>query len=173
MLARRLVERRQRLAERSALAERIIERLLDRNKARLDRFDATLNAVPARLKAMTERARDRLEGLGRRADTAVVGDLRRARQSLVAQDRVLQSLSYKNVLQRGYAVIRDDANRPVSRAAGLSHGQTIAIEFADGRIAAVAGEGVTPPESTASPRPQPQQRPAKKSDAPTGQGTLF
>jgi exodeoxyribonuclease VII large subunit len=173
MLARRLVERRQRLAERSALADRIIERLLDRNKARLDRFDATLNAVPARLKAMTERARDRLEGFGRRADTAIVGDLRRARQALLAQDRVLQSLSYTNVLARGYAVIRDADDRPLTRANAVAQGQGIDIQFADGRVKAVAGEGVEPPEPTATARPQAQPRPAKKPDTPTGQGTLF
>ncbi|KQW32004.1 exodeoxyribonuclease VII large subunit [Rhizobium sp. Root274] len=175
MLARRLVERRQRLAERTALAERIIERLLDRNKARLDRFDATLNAMPSRLKAMTERARDRIEGFGRRADTAVVGDLRRARQALIAQDRVLQSLSYKNVLQRGYAVIRDADDRPVSRAAALAHGQAIAIELADGRVAAVAGEGVAPREPlVAQPsRSAPAQKQPRKSEPPAGQGSLF
>jgi exodeoxyribonuclease VII large subunit len=175
MLARRLVERKQKLTENAVRAERVIERLIERNKARLGRFDATLTAVPARLKAMTERSKDRLESLGRRADSAVVNDLRRARQSLVSQDRVLQSLSYKNVLARGYAVIRDENDRPVSRADGLSHGQTIAIEFADGRVDAVAGEGVSPPEPSA---PQPARaaavsRPARKSEPPAGQGSLF
>ena len=58
----------------------------------------------------------------------------------MAQDRMLQSLSYKNVLARGYAVIRDENDRPVSRAEGISQGQAIAIEFADGRVAAVAGD---------------------------------
>lgn len=175
MLARRLVERKQKLTENAVRAERVIERLIERNKARLGRFDATLTAVPARLKAMTERSKDRLESLGRRADSAVMNDLRRARQSLVSQDRVLQSLSYKNVLARGYAVIRDENDRPVSRADGLSHGQAIAIEFADGRVDAVAGEGVSPPEPSA---PQPARaaavsKPARKSEPAAGQGSLF
>lgn len=175
MLARRLVERKQKLSESGVRAERVIERLIERNKARLGRFDATLTAVPARLTAMTERSKDRLESLGRRADSAVMNDLRRARQALVAQDRVLQSLSYKNVLARGYAVIRDEDDRPVSRADGLTHGQTIAIEFADGRVRAVAGEGVSPPEPSA---PQPARtasapKPPRKSEPPAGQGSLF
>lgn len=175
MLARRLVERRQQINERAVLAERIIERLIERNKARLGRFDAVLNAVPARLKAMTDRSRDRLESLGRRADGAVINDLRRARQALVAQDRVLQSLSYKNVLARGYAVIRDQDNRPVSRAAALQIGQSVAIEFADGRVAAVTGEGSEAPGPSipSPPKPAPTTKPVKKPDAPSGQGSLF
>lgn len=180
MLARRLVERRQRVLERATLAERIVERLIERHKARLGRYDATLTAVPARLKAMTERSKDRLESLGRRADGAMANDLRRARQSLVSQDRVLQSLSYKNVLARGYAVIRDENDRPVSRAEELSHGQSIAIEFSDGRVQAVAGEGVMPPEPSPSQAFGPSSaksgagpKPARKAEPPAGQGSLF
>jgi exodeoxyribonuclease VII large subunit len=124
---------------------------------------------------MTERSRDRLESLGRRADSAIINDLRRARQALMAQDRMLQSLSYKNVLARGYAVIRDENDRPVSRAEGISQGQAIAIEFADGRVAAVAGDGVAPPEPSA-PQPTrvaPAPKPPRKSEPPAGQGSLF
>ncbi|UJW75729.1 exodeoxyribonuclease VII large subunit [Rhizobium sp. SL42] len=177
MLARRLVERRQRLSEQATRAERIIERLVERSKARLGRFDATLTAVPARLQALTARAKDRLESLGRRADSAVIHDLRRARTLVVAQDRMLHSLSYKNVLQRGYAVIRDERDRPVSRAAALGASQSVAIEFADGRIAAVIGEGAPSP-GTADPqpsisRPQSPAKPARKAEPPAGQGSLF
>lgn len=173
MLARRLGEHRQRVRESAALAERIVERLIERNKAGLGRFDAALTAVPVRLKAMTERSKDRLISLGRRSDAAVDNDLRRARQAIASQDRVLQSLSYKNVLARGYAVIRDENDRPVSRAAGLAHGQAIAIEFSDGRVGAVAGEGSAPPEP-ASQQPKPGvAKPARKPDPPAGQGSLF
>ncbi len=88
---------------------------------------------------------------------------------------MLQSLSYKNVLARGYAVIRDENDRPVSRADGLTHGQAIAIEFADGRVKAVAGEGLSPPEPSApqSPRAAAVAKPARKSEPPAGQGSLF
>ena len=169
MLARRLIERRQRLTDHAGRAERIIERLIARNKTTLGGFDAALRAVPGRLGAMTARSKDRLEGLGRRADSAIGHDLRRARQALVAQDRVLQSLSYTNVLSRGYAVIRDGDNRPVTRAEMLSKGQGIDIQFADGRVAAVTGEGAEPAPSSA----KPPTRSSKKSEPPAGQGSLF
>ena len=189
MLVRRLVESRQRVSERAALAERIVERLIERQKARLGRIDATLTSMPGRLTAQTARLADRLESLSRRADSAVVNDLRRARSALTAHDRMLQSLSYKNVLMRGYAVIRDEMDRPVSRAADLSEGRAVAIEFADGRIAAVTGGDVTAAlgtgdeahasqtarKSAASPsvKPAATGKSAKKSDPPAGQGSLF
>ncbi|WP_027487700.1 exodeoxyribonuclease VII large subunit [Allorhizobium undicola] len=169
MLARRLMERRQRIGERMMLAERIVERLLERQKARLGRFDASLTAIPARLKGQTERARDRLESLGRRADGAVVSDLRRARAAIAAQDRVLQSLSYMNVLKRGYAVIRDGQDRPVSRAEGLGTGEAIAIQFADGRVQAVTGDTAT----TAPAKPSPKAAARKTEQDPDNQGRLF
>ncbi|MGV1801212.1 exodeoxyribonuclease VII large subunit [Agrobacterium vitis] len=182
MLVRRLVERRQRVSERAALADRIIERLIERQKANLGRIDATLTAVPARLKAQTGRSRDRLDSFSRRADSAVINDLRRARSTVSAHDRMLQSLSYKNVLMRGYAVIRGQDDRPLSRAAGLEDGRAIAIEFADGRVSAVTGEGdkASPPPRAASAtttpapgKPNPLSKSPKKSEPPAGQGSLF
>jgi exodeoxyribonuclease VII large subunit len=173
MLARRLIERRQRVSERTALADRIIERLLERHKARVGRLDATLTTLPARLKAQTERGRDRLEGLSRRADSAVRHDVQRARSVVSGHDRMLQSLSYKNVLMRGYAVIRDEDNRPLARASTLSKAQAIAIEFADGRITAVAGGADNSAPPLAPPKPAPVVKPAKKPEPPAGQGSLF
>ncbi len=172
MLARRIVERRQHLNERAAMAERIVERMVERLKTRLGRYDAALTAVPARLQSQTGRSRDRLASLMLRADSAVIGEARRRRQTIAAHDRMLQSLSYKNVLMRGYAVIRDAGDRPVSRAAALDQGAEIIIEFADGRVAAVTGEGGGAP-SGSMPSQKPAAKPAKKADPPAGQGSLF
>jgi exodeoxyribonuclease VII large subunit len=91
----------------------------------------------------------------------------RARGDVAAQDRVLQSLSYKNVLKRGYAVVRDDENRPVPQAAALASGMAISIEFADGQIGAITTEG--------GPAPTTKKRVVKAPTAgePPKQGTLF
>ena len=45
--------------------------------------------------------------------------------------QMLNSLSYKNVLARGYAIVRDDKNQIISRADGA---QPASIEFADGIV---------------------------------------
>lgn len=45
----------------------------------------------------------------------------------------LQAASPASVLHRGFAIIRDEAGRPVTRRAGLVAGRPITAEFADGR----------------------------------------
>jgi exodeoxyribonuclease VII large subunit len=45
----------------------------------------------------------------------------------------LQAASPASVLQRGFAIIRDDQGRPVMRRAGLAPGQPVSAEFSDGR----------------------------------------
>ncbi len=53
------------------------------------------------------------------------------KQGLGHVGQMLQSLSYKSVLSRGYAIVRDKDNNIVS---GSSQGQPASIEFADGII---------------------------------------
>ena len=165
MLITRIAERRQRVADRLLRAERIVERRLDHFRARLSAFDVSLRATPARIKTQTERARDRLNGLALRAESALSGDLSRRRALLLAQDRVLQSLSYRNVLKRGYALVRDEDGVPVKGAAELGPGRAIAIEFADGTVDAVTGSG------GGTPRKKPAKAEAEK--PATRQGSLF
>ncbi|TWB16397.1 exodeoxyribonuclease VII large subunit [Rhizobium sp. ERR 1071] len=177
ILSNRIAERRQQLGERMTRAERTIERMLDRSRARIERADAVFATLPSRLEAQTGRARDRLGNLVRHADTAIRHQLTRARSELTAQERILQSLSYKNVLKRGYAVVRDEDDRPVSLAAALSTGAAISIEFADGRIGAVTGDDVPPPSSSTPPSgTAPSKKRATKPAepaAPPKQGSLF
>ncbi|MBB3567706.1 exodeoxyribonuclease VII large subunit [Rhizobium sp. BK491] len=177
ILSNRIAERRQQLGERMTRAERTIERMLDRSRARIERADAVFATLPSRLEAQTGRARDRLGNLVRHADTAIRHQLTRARSELTAQERILQSLSYKNVLKRGYAVVRDEDDRPVSLAAALSVGAAISIEFADGRIGAVTGDDATPPSSSstssgATPAKKRATKPAEPATPPK-QGSLF
>jgi exodeoxyribonuclease VII large subunit len=173
MLSNRIAERRQMLAERMTRAERTVERLIDRSKSRIGRADAALASLPSRLKSRTSRMRDRLANLSRSADTAVRHQLVRARGELSAQERMLQSLSYKNVLKRGYAVIRDEDNRPVSEAAMLSAGSGISIEFSDGRIGAITTEGGEPPAGARKRGSKTSEPKAADPAAPPKQGSLF
>ncbi len=64
---------------------------------------------------------------------------RDARLRSLAQ--LLQSLGYRQVLARGFALIRDGEDRPLRLAAEVADGDGLSIEFADGRKAAVAGNG--------------------------------
>lgn len=53
---------------------------------------------------------------------------------LLALWKRLESASPRSVLQRGFALVRDERGRPVSRAAGLAAGQALTTEFADGNV---------------------------------------
>ncbi|WP_337268099.1 exodeoxyribonuclease VII large subunit [Oryzifoliimicrobium ureilyticus] len=171
LVSSRLAERRQRLEDRWSRAARSTERMLERLKAPLLRADATFVSLPARLKAQTERLRERINSLTRHADTAVRHQLARGRAELTAQDRMLLSLSYENVLKRGYAIIRDEDEKILGAASAISAGAGLTIQFQDGRIGALATSG---DGSTGS-----RKRPSKPAAAPEQvepkpkQGTLF
>nr|WP_210341707.1 exodeoxyribonuclease VII large subunit [Rhizobium setariae] len=169
ILSARISERRQKVSEQMLKAERVIERLIDRSRARLSRADAVFAGLPARLSGETVRQKERLANIARRSDGALDIFLKRERQALLAHDRILQSLSYKNVLKRGYAVIRDEHDHVLSSAGTVSQGKAIDIEFADGHVKAVAGEGDGGPQPVKK-KPLPK---APASSGASGQGNLF
>jgi len=107
---------------------------------------------------------DKLAGLAARLAPALAGRLEERRQRLGALGSLLNSLGYRQVLARGYAVIRDGDDRPLRAASGVSEGMSLSIEFADGRIAATAGEGPRKPARLAG-------KPVKPGGG--GQGSLF
>jgi exodeoxyribonuclease VII large subunit len=169
ILSTRIAEQRRRLVERMAGAERCVERMFERLRRPIARADAVLAGFPSRLHAQSERQRDRLANVARRGDGAIGILLIRHRQALVAQDRILQSLSYKNVLKRGYAVIRGEGDKVLSSAAMVGAGDHLSIEFHDGSVDAVAGtEGGGSTPSAAKKRAV-----SKPASGGAGQGSLF
>jgi exodeoxyribonuclease VII large subunit len=104
-----------------------------------------------------------LASLGRRADQAMKLALERGGSRLTQAWRLADTLSYHSVLARGFAVVKDAEGAIVKRAASVSAGAVLDIEFADGKVAAVAGDGTI--KARAAPRP--------KSGGGSGQGTLF
>jgi exodeoxyribonuclease VII large subunit len=168
VLASRITDRRQRLRDLDVRAERIVERRLDQLKARVARFDTALAALPVRLAGEAARNRDRLQGLARRGDLAAGMILNRHRQALASHDRILQSLSYKNVLKRGYAVVRGEDDRILTSAEAAATEALLSIEFSDGRLS--ASPGTTPSE----PQPKAKKTAARPSRPESGgQGSLF
>ncbi|MDO9127664.1 MAG: exodeoxyribonuclease VII large subunit, partial [Parvibaculum sp.] len=63
---------------------------------------------------------------------------------------------------RGYAVVRDEAGKPIRAAAGQAAGARLEIEFADDRLDAVVAPG-----GTVTPRKAPPKKTAG------GQGSLL
>lgn len=172
VLGHGIQQQRQRIQERMQRAEALVERRLLQAQSRVSSSDSALRALPARLLGQLDRQKEKVAGATRRADTAVLNRMTQNRAGIAAHDRILQSLSYKNVLKRGYAVILDEDNRPLTRAASVASGAVVSMEFADGRVSAVAGGSDIPPAEGAPPAPK--KKPAKPgSSGPVDQGTLF
>ncbi len=162
----------QRLDER---AERLVLALtawLSHGWAELDRLSAGLRART--LGESLLRRREGLAGLARRLGLGLSRRQDTAATHLQQVERVLESCSYRNVLARGFTVVRDQAGLALTRAAAISSGQTVEIEFYDScRGAVINGE-------RAAPKPQKKvKKPQKKTKKPTfpsgddGQGSLL
>ncbi|MCA0256578.1 MAG: exodeoxyribonuclease VII large subunit [Proteobacteria bacterium] len=174
MLSARISQQRQTLAEKLARIERIVERNLLAARGRVERADVALRAFPERLSGDTGRKRERLVSLSGRVETAIGTVIRHHRQTLAAQERMLQSLSYDNVLKRGYAVIRDGQDRVVTRAEAAMTLEAVQIQFADGRVVATVGGSAPEPALPAAPAPSAlKKRNPRPEKGSSGQGSLF
>lgn len=111
-----------------------------------------LRAAMERFKSDTrqkiERTNDRLSQYADRLKRHSEDLLTRSADRVDQLGKLLESYSFHSVLNRGFALVRDQDGQPVLAAAGTGAGQTISIEFADGRIGAKvtdsAGRGVKP-----------------------------
>ena len=120
-----------------------------------------LDGLGARLKllspaAQVERGWLRLDDLRNRSDAALAHAMQARRhdvallagrlaaagpqrkveaesQRLLGFWKRLQAASPASVLNRGFAIVRDEQGRPVTRAAALQAGERVGIEFGDGR----------------------------------------
>ena len=96
--------------------------------------------------------------------------LQNRRAQLVSAWQLLGAMSYRGVLSRGFALVRDEAGAPLRRAAEVRQAQRLEIEFADGKVGAVAGRRVGPPLTPPALLPPRRAKQNKDSD---GQGSLF
>jgi exodeoxyribonuclease VII large subunit len=175
---RLIEERRQRLdvgGERLALATRaLVERrghALER--ARLTSPVAVINAKQQlwasegralegamkryRGDALQKHARfvDRLEQFGERLRRCSTDLLQHGQRQVDQIGKLLESYSFHSVLNRGFALVRDQDGRPVLSAAGVAGGDVVGIEFGDGEVRARVTDGTTGMRSGA---PAPRKR---------------
>ncbi|MFZ2100200.1 MAG: exodeoxyribonuclease VII large subunit, partial [Oricola sp.] len=155
--------------------------LLDRDRRLLERFERDL---PRALRHVADRKREVLKAsaarlsvsgierqqrqggeqirlLASRLTRAVDLRLSEARTALDQKGRLLKSLSYEAVLERGFALVRDENDHPVKRAGQVKKGAKLTIEFAGReRIGAIATDAPTP----AAPKPAPARKPSQQGD---------
>ena len=156
----------------------IAGRRLEQSRAGLNRSAAILSTFPAQAIGRLHRHGDRRAALTMRLDAALTQAGRRRRERLEATARLLVSLSYRNVLARGFAIVRDKAGTPLSSAAAIDKGARLSIEFSDGNVAALATGPATfadKGERQTDSKPDKTSKTAARSgkDVSPGQGSLF
>jgi exodeoxyribonuclease VII large subunit len=116
---------------------------------------------PRALRAQILHVRERIQGLGERGARCMIVAQQRGKAHLESLAQLLNALGYHKVLERGFALVRDAAGDPIRSAVRVVQNDSLDIEFADGRVAAVATGGDTAP------------RRRKGTSDKGGQGSLF
>ena len=114
------------------------------------------------LKAHITHDRERVTRLSERARRAMQTVLQRHEARATHAGQLLAALSYRGVLARGFALVRDANGMALRKAADVAPGAALSLEFADGRVGAVA-------QGEAAPKPATPKRVVTKVD----QGSLF
>jgi exodeoxyribonuclease VII large subunit len=128
-----------------------------------------------RLTADIERARIRLADVAPRLDHAAARQMEQFRSQLDNLAGRLEShrLSHEQVLERGYAMVRDGATgAPLVSAGAVADGAALTIEFHDGEVQATAGAG-TAAASEAPPKRSQPRRPTTAATPAPAQGRLL
>jgi exodeoxyribonuclease VII large subunit len=172
--ARGLLRDREQRVQHWAAQIKAPRQVLAEKERQLNREALALNGAGERyLRAK----RDRFETVGGRLNDGLIArPMRDAQQRLTALGDLLESLSFRRVLERGYAVVRDAAGRPVTVAASLSAGDAVTVAFSDGAVGAeITGEAeATPSPKRSKAKPKPAEPATPKTPAREGrQGRLL
>jgi exodeoxyribonuclease VII large subunit len=160
-----LSQPRQRL---DSCADRLPRALIANAQIHHRQLDRAASRLTKRLLTQRiERCKEQTSGFGARASRVMLTLLDQRAARLERADRLLEAYSYRNVLERGFALVRDGEGHSLRRASAVSSGTSLDIEFADGRVGAVAaGEARMRPVS----KPLPRRRGGSDNE---GQGSLF
>ncbi len=174
-LARGLPEPARLIAEKEQRLDQWVERILNSRDALIQRQRERLNAAWSRMKTPRERVIeasgriDLLSGRLRAAAAALIARTERAVERIAdrlipelalrkierAESRLhqfaglLESFSYERVLERGFVLVYDAKDGPVTSAAAAAPGMSLRLRFRDGERHAVATDGARPPRAKA------------------------
>jgi len=124
---------------------------------------------PAPLRRIAVNSRHKLAPLIHRAETALLRIYERKHQQFDKLYRLMKTLSYESVLERGFALVLNAEHQPVKQAHNITEGDRLTLRFADGEKAVTADGARTAPAPGSGAAPQRKSR--KAPDTP--QGSLF
>lgn len=169
----RASDRLERLSQAKA---RALTRSTSSRRTRFERLAGRLSARPIQI--AVSQFQDRLTTLDQRAGRALSHTVTASRRALAGKAQLLTSLSYKSILQRGYAVVRTETGNTIRSAASVATGQMLHIEMSDGTIAAQStGSGPAPDDvsraGNSNQRSAATPTRKTKQDTAKDQGSLF
>ena len=153
----------------SQMIRGLVARRRDRYDALAHRLRTGVAANAQAYRARILRDRERVESLFNRGRRCIDAHLDQRFARLEQAEKLLTAFSYREVLKRGYALVRDDAGRPLRSAATITPPMRLDIEMWDGNVKATAGETVAAP----APTPFIVRRRRARSNGGEGQGNLF
>lgn len=154
-----MAARRQKLAALRLSPDTLIRRTAEQRR-RFER-DAARVSSTALMRRLASGATTS-GALGQRADTAFLRLVEKAQSRLGQAVRLAQTLSYRGVLERGFALVTREDGSILKTSAEARPGDAITLTLADGELGAVISGTAAPRK--ASPRPKP---------AKLDQGSLF
>jgi len=146
-------------------------------EAALSRLSGKLSLGPIKQRLTYDAAA--FERLDRRSLQAAMRVLVDKTARLQATSRILESLSFERILDRGFVLVGDQGGKPVTSSQSVRRGDHLTLTFKDGKQQVVVGEeGVTEqlaPATHKKQRPLKKQRPVtpKKNTNDGSQGSLF
>ncbi|WP_374384667.1 exodeoxyribonuclease VII large subunit, partial [Dongia sp.] len=109
--------------------------------------DLTANKLGNAFNLALERQHRSLERVASGLTPRLLTDLATRKRTLLEHlGQLLDSYSYEKILERGFALVRDAAGKPVLAAASVSDGDALTLQFRDGSVEAVAGKGPDKPK---------------------------
>jgi exodeoxyribonuclease VII large subunit len=166
-LARGLARAQERLAAAGGRKLRALEVHAERKGTQLRAVTRRLRLEPIGERLATQRRR--LSESAAQGERAFFRWLDGCYVTLGNLAKVLETLSYRSVLTRGFALVTGKDGTPIREADGMSIGTPLSIEFHDGKVGAVSTTGSVPRTRPAITPP----RRRRTSTPNTDQGSLF
>ncbi len=148
LVGQRLASIRQRLGEMARRSDSAAARSLEQRRAAFEKAAAQL--TPNALATDIRHARAQLSPLSERLLPAHSRALARGADRLNTVWKLIESLSYRSILDRGFSLLQDDAGHIVKSKDAVRPGQLLSVQVSDGSFSAnVSGA----PAQRKKPRP--------------------
>lgn len=142
-LAARLSDPRKLIEIKAQQCDHQFEKLKSVFQQKINKRQQYLLRLEGRIKHPKDRVNEmsqRLKYIGQTLNSTRDRLLKDPTQRLAQCSRLLDTLSYQNVLKRGYSIVRDHEGKPMTLASKIETNTALSIEFQDGKIDAVSGQ---------------------------------